>query len=171
MNTMIESLRGKKTYLAAAMGAVYVLGALAGLWEWDEKIVALFFAGGLASLRAGVARNGSMMLVAMATLTGCSTPERTAYQATGTVAVTVDAAMLGWGDYVRAGRATPEDEALVKAAYQHYQAAMRTARAVTWSYLDAGGADRGPLLDAIDALDASKNELVTLIETFIHPAP
>jgi hypothetical protein len=85
------------------------------------------------------------------------------------VAVTVDAAMNGWGDYVRAGKATAADEEAVKSAYEKYQAAMRTARAITHSYLDSGAVDSAPLIEAIRALDGAKTELLALINLFAHP--
>jgi hypothetical protein len=68
------------------------------------------------------------MLLALALLLalgcGCASLETTAYRTVGAVSVTVDGAMNGWGAWVRAGKATPEDEAVVRKVYERYQGAM-----------------------------------------------
>ena len=48
------SLQGKKTYLAAGMGVLYIAGVFLGLWEWDERVLGVFGLGGLAFLRMAV---------------------------------------------------------------------------------------------------------------------
>jgi hypothetical protein len=106
-----------------------------------------------------------LILAAAFELTGCRSPEQAAYRATGSVALAVDAAMRGWGDYVRAGLATPQQEATVKGAYERYQATMRLARRLVESY-GAGETDRLTLDTTFSAVDNAKNELVDLIQTF-----
>src|SRR5690242_4426571 len=44
-----------------------------------------------------------------------------------TTAATVDAAMHGWAVWVASGKASPGDEAQVKAIYQQYQGSMMLA--------------------------------------------
>lgn len=101
-------------------------------------------------------------LVATVGFGGCANPERTAYVSTGVVTITVDGAMNGWGDYVRAGKATPEDEAKVKAAYQKYQASIRALKAAVLSSVNAPN-EQEILMTALNAIDAAKNELINLI--------
>ena len=93
---------------------------------------------------------------------GCANPERTAYVSTGVVAITVDNAMNGWGDYVRAGKATPEDELKVKAAYGKYQTSIRAVKAAVLSSRNSPD-DQAAFLTALNALDAAKIELINLI--------
>jgi hypothetical protein len=92
----------------------------------------------------------------------CLTACRTAYQTTGVVVHTVDAAMKGWGDWVRAGKATPTEEAAVKRAYQAYQQSMETAYA---AYLAAQErpAEEPKFRGALAAADAAKNEVIKLV--------
>lgn len=102
--------------------------------------------------------------------TGCKTPEQGAYRTIGTVSVSVDAAMNGWGDYVRAGKATPEQEIKVKAGYVKYQTAMRVAKITVASYkAQPDGATR--LNSAVDALSAAGSEIVTLVQLFTKGTP
>ena len=102
-------------------------------------------------------------LVALVWLVGCaSTPETIAYRVIGSTTIGVDAAMNGWGDYVRVGKATPQDEVVVKKVYESYQQVMRTTKTVVMSY-KMGVADQTALEKALDAVEAAKNELVNLI--------
>lgn len=104
-----------------------------------------------------------MMVAALFFSVGCANLETNAYKTIGATATLVDATMNGWGDYVRAGKASPQDETTVKAIYLKYQQSMRVAQAAVMSYrLQPTNA---PALNiAIDALDASRIELVTLIQ-------
>lgn len=55
---------------------------------------------------------------------GCAgTPNRVTYQAAATTRVTVQEAMKLWDQWVKAGRATLQQESAVKAAYEKTQAA------------------------------------------------
>jgi hypothetical protein len=67
-------------------------------------------------------------LVALLALPACKNLETAAYKTIGATAITVDGAMNGWGDYVRAGLAKPSEEAAVKAAYEKYQGAMQVLK-------------------------------------------
>lgn len=93
---------------------------------------------------------------------GCANPEQTAYRVIGTTIVSVDAAMNGWGDYVRAGKATPEEQMSVRTAYEKYQNAKRAAQAGIMAY--KVNPDRATLDIVLDALDASRIELMALIQ-------
>ena len=47
-------LQGKRTYLAALIAVLYLIGVWAGLWAFDEKVLALLGFGGLAALRSAM---------------------------------------------------------------------------------------------------------------------
>lgn len=53
---MLETLKGKKTYICAAAAVLYVLGAMLGFWAFDEKVLGCFGFAGLASFRAAIGR-------------------------------------------------------------------------------------------------------------------
>lgn len=53
---MIEFLRGKKTYLVSAIGILYIGGAFAGLYEYNEEVLIGIGFTGLGTLRAGMAK-------------------------------------------------------------------------------------------------------------------
>lgn len=93
---------------------------------------------------------------------GCATTESTAYKAIGTVAHTVDIAMLTYGDFYRAGMVDEQEAEAVRNAYEHYQRAMRIARV---SVAAAKSAPDGQLRleTALQAVEASSAELVVLI--------
>lgn len=93
---------------------------------------------------------------------GCQNPERTAYQTTGVVVFSVDAAMNGWGDYVRAGKASAEDEAKVKAAYEKYQAIVRTQRSVVLAAVNSPEGEAA-FTTALNAIEAARIDLINLI--------
>ncbi len=57
MNNIREFLFGKKTYLSAMIGVLYLVGVWAGLYEFDERILGAVGLAGLASLRAAVNRS------------------------------------------------------------------------------------------------------------------
>lgn len=100
--------------------------------------------------------------LAMAAASGCvSNP---AGRALATATTTVDAAMQSWAVYVVDGKATPQQEAVVKDAYTKYQAVELLAEK---AYLEATktgdytGFDRAKL-----ALAASQLYLIQVIEAF-----
>jgi Mrp family chromosome partitioning ATPase len=107
-------------------------------------------------------------LLLLAALLGCATPEQSAYRTIGTITVSVDGTMNGWGDFVRAGHAEPADEARVKAAYERYQSAMRLARiAVITSKTQPDGAST--LQTALATTQAASGQLIGLIQTLLQP--
>ncbi len=105
-------------------------------------------------------------LITATLLTGCASLDTNAYKTIGTTANLVDGAMRGWGDYVRAGRATPDDESRVRAAYEKYQAAMRAARAAVNTYHTAPD-NEVPLQTALSALSSASGEIVNLIGVIV----
>lgn len=104
------------------------------------------------------------VIAACAPSTGCQNPERTAYQSTGVVVLSVDAAMNGWGDYVRAGKASAEDEAKVKAAYLKYQEIVRTQRSLVLSSINRPD-NESAFFTAMNAIDTARIDLINLIVT------
>jgi hypothetical protein len=103
------------------------------------------------------------LAVICAVAIGCATMETTAYRSIGSVAVTVDTAMQAWGDAVRAGVVTPDQEVAVKAGYLKYQSAMRTANAALTAYKLSAGQNKNGLNVALDTLDGCAADLTQLI--------
>jgi hypothetical protein len=93
----------------------------------------------------------------------CVSFESNAYKVIGFTAVTVDGAMNGWGDYVRAGKATQAEQGNVREAYVTYQKAMRIAASSVNSYRVTK--DKSSLDAAILALSASQTGIIDLIAT------
>jgi hypothetical protein len=100
---------------------------------------------------------------------GCKSPEVAAYRTVGGVAATVDAAMNAWGDWVRAGKATADDETRVRSAYIKYQNAMQVAKAAVLSAKEQP-ATAAPYSVIVSTLAASADPLVELIYSFV-PQP
>jgi cytosine/adenosine deaminase-related metal-dependent hydrolase len=65
----------------------------------------------------------------------CTTAQ--AYRTVGAAAVAVDTGMKAWADYVVAGKATPDQEAKVRAAYTKVQDAARIAKVALQAGSDA----------------------------------
>lgn len=102
-------------------------------------------------------------LLSLILLIGCTTVEDTAFKTTGTLAVTVDGAMNGWGDWVRAGRSTPHDEEVVRAAYIKYQDYMSAAKVVVIAYKTNPDANVDAFTRAMDELDVARAALLEVI--------
>jgi hypothetical protein len=99
--------------------------------------------------------------------TGCKTPEVTAYRTLGTTAAAVDRAMLAWGDYVRAGLATADDEVKARRLYSSYQSAMAVAKQAVMSLKSTQSDPNSPAwIRALDAVDAASAELISFINSF-----
>lgn len=97
-------------------------------------------------------------------MTGCGSPEKTAYRTVGVTVNTVDAAMNTWGDFVRAGRATPQQETDVKRAYTSYQTSMRLLRVAVNVYnAEPTEVNDTKLETALQALEANRDSLIKLI--------
>ena len=91
---------------------------------------------------------------------GCSSPQRTAYHSIGAIAVTVDGAMKGWGDYVRAGRAEDAQQQQVFNAYLAYQSAMQKAQALVKQTTET---DQPNYLLAVNAAGAAADVVLQLV--------
>ena len=109
-----------------------------------------------------------LLLCAAITLSppGCaSSPKTAAYQSVGTTITLVDASMRAWGDYVRAGYATPADETRVRTAYTQYSHAIAVARVAV-----ASSTESPTTLDAVlDTLSIARRDVVTIISDLITP--
>jgi hypothetical protein len=70
------------------------------------------------------------LTVAIVFVTGCpgSTANSNLFKTVGVTIKTVDLGMTVWGQYVRDGHATAEQEGKVKLGYEDYQTALRTAQ-------------------------------------------
>ena len=96
-------------------------------------------------------------------VTGCQSENRAAYVATGSVIVTVDAAMSAWGDYVRAGKATRDDQIRVRDIYLKYQAAIAIERDAVLAA--QATKDDGALRQALAVVAASQSDVIALVQT------
>lgn len=94
---------------------------------------------------------------------GCQSLERNAYRTIGTVAVGVDSAMNAWGDYVRAGMATPQQEQIVKLAYTKYQTSMEACKVAVYIYKTSQASEKDFPQSALDALSKNASDLVNII--------
>ena len=108
----------------------------------------------------------AVLSVVFAFAIGCATLEQSAFRSIGSVSVTVDAAMSGWGDWVRDGQATPQQEDMVRVLYGKYQASMRTANSALTAYRISAGQNKAELNIALDVLDGSAADLMQLIRSF-----
>ena len=99
-------------------------------------------------------------------LTACATVEQGAYRTIGATVALVDAAMNGWGDYVRAGKATDAQQVQVRALYADYQVAMRTAK-VAIITLKTSSSDDAEWLRISTAFAASANGLIQQLKPFV----
>lgn len=91
--------------------------------------------------------------VLLCLIIACKSAELVSYRTIGTVVHSVDLAMNGWGDYVRAHRgdpALPPKEAQVRKAYETYQQAITVAIAV--QHLGTGDLPSQAIVDAAKAL-------------------
>ena len=70
ISSISEFLKGKKTYLSALVGGLYLVGCLLKYWEFDEKILAAIGFSGLAFLRAGVEKGPGIGQVGLVGLIG-----------------------------------------------------------------------------------------------------
>lgn len=165
MNDLQTWLRGKKTYLAAIIGILYLAGAWAGAWEFDQKVLGALGLGGLAFLRAGVQKAAPLLAASGILLlsTGCTTVENATYKGTGAAIYTVDAAMQTWGLAVRAKRTTPDQELQVRHAYQTYQHSVCLLHDYLVEYFEHTAPDTAALDRHLQAVAAAAEALVSLI--------
>lgn len=108
-------------------------------------------------------------------LPACSTLEINAARTLGTTAYAVDAAMNGWGDYVRAGKATKPQEESVRQMYLSYQRAMGVAEVAVREYYRAAATTTPPtdaskqqLKQVLRALAAASGDLIMFITEILH---
>lgn len=87
-------------------------------------------------------------------LPACSTLETNTYRTLGVITHTVDAAMNGFGDAVRAGKATDKQQASVRSLYQQYQDALGIAEKAVAAYRVSS--DKTALKQAIATLSAAR---------------
>ncbi len=99
---------------------------------------------------------------------GCGSPVATAYKATAITVTTVDGAMNGWGDYVRAGKATANDQARVRAVYDKYRAALMIERDVVRAAV--GNPDATAVTLAEQSLAAASGDVVDLVMSILKGA-
>lgn len=185
-------LQGKKTLFCCMTGGLYVLGVWLGFWEWDERVLAMFGLGGLAFLRVALVAktntdthgqsqtgtNGTptniiklpllMVLPMMLALaSGCTAPRDVAGKTLVTTVQSVDAAMQGWGAWVRAGQASAQDEAKVKAFYERYQMAELAAEKAyeAWCASPHGATgEQSAWTTAAAALRAAQKDLLAVLD-------
>lgn len=107
-----------------------------------------------------------------ALLSGCGTtsPATTAFKITGVTIAAVNTAEDYWGNYVRAGLATPAQQAQVRQAVGQYDAAMELYKqAVILTFIaSTNGTTPGP--DAgtlINQSQAARDALVNVIASFL----
>lgn len=102
-----------------------------------------------------------------AVLCGCASFQVTSGKLLASSALSVDAAMKGWAQWVVAGQATTDQESAVKAAYQRYQVSMSLAQSAYTAAVATD--DRTAFQRAADVLAANKQALVDLITSFQAP--
>jgi hypothetical protein len=110
-----------------------------------------------------------LILPLLMALCACATFQDTAGKLLVSTALTVDAAMTGWGKWVRDGHATAGDEAKVRAAYEQYQRAMEMAKNAYIAY--AATHDKTAFAPASAALTASATTLTALVTSFTISTP
>lgn len=163
----------------------FIAGALA--WILHNQVLSRFID---PKLFKGSTPTVILLLTLIATSAAtCRSPGQAAYRTVAATSAIADKSLLGWKDYVDARQAfidqrqvegaNPEelaqlrdklerDELPVRKAWSNFQSVRRTSRAAVIAYLDNKEkglpADELALQTAIDALDAAKNELLTIIK-------
>lgn len=103
-------------------------------------------------------RELALLLATAMTVAACSTSAvKTEYRTLGATVHAVDLAMTGWGEYVRAGQATADQEAAVRTGYETYQNVARAAKVALAVSSN---------LETPADLAAAANALITIIESF-----
>jgi len=157
IDTLLQLISGKKTYLTAIAIGVLLFGSWQHWWQIPSEVYLGLMAAAVAFLRSAVAKGPDdptststppppapglgikiPMLLAFASIAlmiiGCNTtPQKVAYRAAGTTVVSVDTAMNLWGAYVKANHPPVAQELAVENAFEKYQTSMAVA-------LDAGAA-------------------------------
>ena len=68
--SLVEFLKGKKTYFSVAIALLYIGGSYLGFWECDAKVLGAIGMGALAFLRAGVSKGAVMGMIGVMGLMG-----------------------------------------------------------------------------------------------------
>lgn len=106
-----------------------------------------------------------IVLVAFLFLTACANLERNAYRTIGSIVVAVDTAMEGWGEYVRAGKATPDEQAVARKLYVGYQNSMSIVKAAVVAHRK--NPNEIALQQATVAASAAAEDLVVWIAEYV----
>lgn len=108
--------------------------------------------------------NIAIVALASLVLLGCASFQTNAGKSLVTITKTVDAAMQGWAIWVSLGKATPDQQAKVKAAYEKYQVAELAAEHVYVAL--STNADKTPWQQAYAVLVATQGDLLALLKAF-----
>lgn len=111
----------------------------------------------------------SPLLLLLVVVIGCSTLEVNSYKVIGSIVVSVDGAMNGWGDYVRSGKATLEQEAKVKGLFNQYQEVMKVTQKVVNTYKSTQGSNETELKKAMLLISSVSGDLILFINSLIKP--
>lgn len=112
-----------------------------------------------------------LLILSAVAFGGChTTPQQAAYQAAGTTAVTVEAALKAYDVIAAQGLTTPAQNAQVKAAYQKYQAAFAVVCDAGAVYAASKGTNGFAAANALQAAIVNANltitDLVNLVKTY-----
>lgn len=107
-----------------------------------------------------------LLFISLSLCISCTSLENVAYKTTGSVVVSVDGAMRVWGDYVRSGSATVNDQLRVRDVYEKYQSAIKVERSILVAYKTTP--DDTALNAAMSALSNASGELVTLVQSLVN---
>lgn len=102
-------------------------------------------------------------------VSGCTSAA--AYKAAGTAVTAVDLAMNGWGDWVRAGKATDAQQAAVRKGYEAYQEAINIAEKATFAYYASANHDPKALRAIMDAVVQAAISVIVVINNYRTGAP
>lgn len=94
---------------------------------------------------------------------GCASMQTASGRVLATSAVTVDATMRAWAQYVVAANPPAEDEAAVRRAYENYQSALKVA-ADAWIAASTSG-DQSGYEAALLSLAANEDHIVNLVRS------
>jgi hypothetical protein len=97
----------------------------------------------------------------------CKNPSAAPIQAEGVVVTTVDAGMKGWAIYVKSGKATADQVAAVKAAYNTYYNAQVIAESALEAYVSNGSTNSVDSTTAQASVIAAENSLLALLNQYL----
>lgn len=112
--------------------------------------------------------NGLVLSALTIFMVGCGSLEKTAFRTIGTTSTLVDAGMSAWGDHVRAGAVSAEQQTKVKETYVQYQKSMAVAKAAVLAYKN-GSTEDSVLKRALDVIEASADSVLELVKAFLPP--